>query len=452
MEKLAITNFLSIEQAEIDIKPINIFIGPQAQGKSVIAKLIYFFKEYPQSLVEAVYRGMTTKEGCDKLALAKFEKIFPKYTWEKHQFTVTYSNKYYSVSLSNQLINDQLVFDLASDFIIRDVFTSLKEAKSLDPYLYGFDNKDPLATPRFFSGKNQQIFSLLSENFSFLEGVLIDQLFRENQKPYLERVFYIPAGRSFFANLSSNIFSFISLEIKIDHLLALFGKTYEKTKANRKKGHGSAEKEQQLRINHIIKQIIYGDFEFDESGDWIVNNKGKVDIADASSGQQEALPMAVVLSTEPYISHSHIAHHFVIEEPEAHLFPIAQNQIVLLIANAYNYLKKYKKIENFKINGFNSFTIATHSPYILAALNNLIQAGNVAASKYYENLAELNKVVPESEWVDFNDVSAYLVDQGTVKSILNQDLKLIDANMIDEVSNHFADTFEKLIGMEEVDE
>ncbi|GEM_PF-250739 len=460
MEKLVIDNFLAIEHAEIEIKKINLFIGPQAQGKSLISKLIYFFKEYPQTLVEAVYRGMKTKEGCDGLVLAKFEKIFPKYTWEKHEFKITYSNTYYSVSIVNKLVTNQskqnpyLALNLESDFIVRDVFTSLKEAKPFDPYLNGsFNIKQPLENPRIFSGKNQRIFMLVSESFSFLEGVLIDNLFRENQKPYLERVSYIPAGRSFFANIDNSIYSFIGSDIKIDFFLTRFGKIYQQTKENRKQGHnGSDDKMQKERVDNIIRNIICGDFVFDEKGDWIVNSKGKTHITNASSGQQEALPMAVVLSTDPYISQSYIAHHFIIEEPEAHLFPTSQNEIVLLIANAYNHFKEFRSIESSVINFFNSFTISTHSPYILTAFNNLIQAGNVAASKNYQDLDELRAVVPESEWVDFNDVAAYVVNNGTVKSILNQELKLIDANMIDEISEHFAYLFEKLTFMEDIDE
>lgn len=43
--KISIRNFAGIEQVDLDIKSINILIGPQGVGKSVIVKLIYFFKE-----------------------------------------------------------------------------------------------------------------------------------------------------------------------------------------------------------------------------------------------------------------------------------------------------------------------------------------------------------------------------------------------------------------------
>ena len=131
-----------------------------------------------------------------------------------------------------------------------------------------------------------------------------------------------------------------------------------------------------------------------------------------------------------------------IEEPEAHLFPQAQGYITQLIANAYN-----ETVEESRL--FNSFTITTHSPYILTAFNNLIEAANVAQSKNYENLEQLYNVVPKDEIINFNDVSAYFVSDGTVKSILDNELKLIDASAIDSISRHLADTFEKLVMMED---
>ena len=49
VERLVITNFLDIEHADIEIKSFNVLIGPQASGKSVIAKLLWFFKSFIDS-------------------------------------------------------------------------------------------------------------------------------------------------------------------------------------------------------------------------------------------------------------------------------------------------------------------------------------------------------------------------------------------------------------------
>lgn len=43
-ERIEIYNFGPIKEACFDIKKLNIIIGEQASGKSIISKLIYFFK------------------------------------------------------------------------------------------------------------------------------------------------------------------------------------------------------------------------------------------------------------------------------------------------------------------------------------------------------------------------------------------------------------------------
>lgn len=426
MEKLVISNFLCIEHAEIEIKKINLFIGPQAQGKSLISKLIYFFKEYPSTIIEAVEHGAFIKEEFDQFVLGKFIKIFPKYTWVDSSFRVAYECDHFSVSITNSLTDNEssgkskLVLTLQG----YDVFLA-----AFNKFLAEYKNFD-------------EAFSYSNFKHGGIDGEAI--LMEWMDTNYLETCLYVPAGRTFFATLEKNIFSFLRHGISIDYFLTLFGEDYQATKECIRSGlyeNSSVTIEQKNRLENLVNQIIDGEFLFENQQSWIINKRGRINIADASSGQQEALPLVLLLSKIPYSTFRH----FIIEEPEAHLFPVAQNDIVLLVANAYNWKKEYGL-------GFNSFTIATHSPYILTAFNNLIQAGNVAASKNYQDLDALRQIVPESEWMDFNDVTAYIVDNGTVKSILNQELKLIDANMIDEVSNHLADKFRELLGMEVIDE
>ncbi len=50
-EKLTIRNFAGLSQVDIDLGPITLLIGPQAAGKSVIAKLAYYFKSFIQKLL-----------------------------------------------------------------------------------------------------------------------------------------------------------------------------------------------------------------------------------------------------------------------------------------------------------------------------------------------------------------------------------------------------------------
>ena len=43
-ERLIVKNFLCLENIDIEVKDFLILIGPQAAGKSLCAKLLYFFR------------------------------------------------------------------------------------------------------------------------------------------------------------------------------------------------------------------------------------------------------------------------------------------------------------------------------------------------------------------------------------------------------------------------
>ena len=46
MENLQVRNFLVIKSADFEVGQINLIIGSQANGKSVLAKLLYYFRDF----------------------------------------------------------------------------------------------------------------------------------------------------------------------------------------------------------------------------------------------------------------------------------------------------------------------------------------------------------------------------------------------------------------------
>lgn len=101
---LYISNFLGLKKVNISLKRINVFIGPQAQGKSVISKLIYFFKELPSSIFDASMDGKDKRQ-FDALCKERFLSIFPLYVWESTPFLIFYDFGSYTVSIENSKIN-----------------------------------------------------------------------------------------------------------------------------------------------------------------------------------------------------------------------------------------------------------------------------------------------------------------------------------------------------------
>ena len=118
----------------------------------------------------------------------------------------------------------------------------------------------------------------------------------------------------------------------------------------------------------------------------------------------------------------------VAKNPEAGLFPTAQNGLVA----------HYASIINSGPN--NRLLITTHSPYILTALNNYLYAYQVG-QKYPDAVSAL---IPKHLWIDPRRVSAYFVENGVATSIMDGELQQIDADKIDEASTLSNALYDKL--------
>lgn len=115
MERLKIDNFLIIKAADIEIGKITVFIGPQASGKSIIAKLIYFFKDFISSTYLKSIENFETKKQLEKRGLSDFQQYFPKYTWGKQEFEIVYTIDEIKINIS-QKTNKQGKVSLKLDY------------------------------------------------------------------------------------------------------------------------------------------------------------------------------------------------------------------------------------------------------------------------------------------------------------------------------------------------
>jgi len=125
-----------------------------------------------------------------------------------------------------------------------------------------------------------------------------------------------------------------------------------------------------------------------------------------------------------------------IEEPEAHLFPRAQGSLVELMGALVRVRSHMQDL-----------LLTTHSPYVLAKINNLIKAGIVAANGGPVALADIQKVLASRCWLKPNTASAYAIIDGVVTSILDES-GLIAADYLDEVSGDIAEEFDQLLTIE----
>lgn len=304
MEKITVKNFLNLSNIELNLSKINIIIGSQANGKSIIAKLIYFFKDFFIKYRSSIATKQK-KADFDKHIIANFKNIFPEYSWSQQEFEIVYQfNNYYVALFNKKTANSKHNLSLEySEYLVKIRRKLLVEYDKISKSLEDIE-------------KGKGSFRNTQE---YLNEIFYQYVLKENKANSIDFLTFIPAGRSFFANLQSNVFSFISRDIPIDYFLAEFGSDYEFVKKlyeDRKFFH----QQHNEAIDELIRQIIVGNYVYEQGKDWIYSsyNNLKVNLSNSSSGQQEALPMILVLTSLPFLSSNRL---FIIEEPEAHLFP-----------------------------------------------------------------------------------------------------------------------------------
>lgn len=123
----------------------------------------------------------------------------------------------------------------------------------------------------------------------------------------------------------------------------------------------------------------------------------------------------------------------VVEEPEAHLYPEAQKNMMELITLMLN-----------ATGG--QVMITTHSPYILTSVNLLVHSGSV------ENKITGEEVVVDKDLrLSQGEVGAYMLNKDgkfSYRNIIDDVTGMIEAREIDSVSNIINQKTEKLIDLE----
>ena len=401
---------------DFDFKSINILIGPQGSGKSVTVKLMYFFKNFINEIVKNI-ENEESKRDLDKNQKEIFLNFFPKETWPKDDFLIVYKNNITSISLKKE--DSKIIFEYSEN--LKKLLKKGKKIYTSEKAKYANDHK--ISNFRFKRELSDKIKKCIQEELG------VESTFEQ---------FFIPAGRSFFANIQSTIFSFLSDNRSLDPFLIEFGSFYESLKRyyNDIIVNNNSPQRQDKEFDELTSQILSSNYLREKEKDYLIHKDSrKVNLTNASSGQQETLPLIIILKALNYISSSGGGFTLYIEEPEAHLFPTAQKRIVELLARTFN-----SKNRNFQI------FITTHSPYILSSFNNLIYAGNLAENIKYSTRVE--DVISPKEYLESYLFSVYSLRNNVRSYLIDEETKLITTTILDSVSDDISIEFDKLLNIE----
>ena len=406
-ERLIIKNFFTLKDVDVGLGKYNVFIGEQASGKSLLLKLIYFFRNV---LRVPVYSYANSEDDIRLYVYNYFQQMFRVDSGLNDDLSIEYYYNEYLVSVKSE--EGRIIF-ICSDNLMQ-----------------------------LYDNSRQHIIRISKQtpevpNLNLRQGVIQSNIIDILEMSGLEAVnspLFIPAGRIFLVSLQRNIFNMInsinadSKLPSIDPLILLFGQQYQ----NAIEYFGQTSKEYiqtMLKDTQIdffdgrFTSILKGEFIYDQLGGFIQQNSGSVRSWHSSSGQQETLPIYLVLRN--YLL-SNQPSHLYIEEPEAHLYPSAQKAITELLVYVTN------------ATNSDGLYITTHSPYILTVLNNLILANDV---KDKQTLFDNDLLVP------FEEVRAYFIAEGGARDLRDVENRLILADNLDKVSEQTALDFDNLLDL-----
>ncbi|ELV8742456.1 hypothetical protein QNF04_004239, partial [Vibrio vulnificus] len=90
MKRITIDKFITLKDVDIKINNLTVFIGPQASGKSLLAKLAFFFENIvKEKLLESI-RDNEAKKEVDKKIINAFKDLFSDEVWGYESFNITY--------------------------------------------------------------------------------------------------------------------------------------------------------------------------------------------------------------------------------------------------------------------------------------------------------------------------------------------------------------------------
>lgn len=425
MQKITIKNLHVVKDFEMEINKFNLIIGEQSSGKSTISKAIFFFKDinnYMKFLIYTLTNNINYNiiklynDSIKTFFIKNFDKLeniddnlYLKYKYKQ--------NTYIEITKKNNDLNINYSENIVIFF------------KQLDKYIKKYYGE--------YSIDNKNIKMMI--NFEKNIGIKIDNFFENILSTY-----YIPASRSSIA-LLNNQKTRLNYEI-MDFINSSYMQTTEALQSLFNNGINTllSKLQDEKLINIIknmsekIKKYLKGEYFYNDGDSYIQleNSNKKIPINYISSGQQEILWLLYTLLS--IIAMNNNKPFIIIEEPEAHLYPKMQKEIIDFIVNFMNMTNS-------------SILITTHSPYILTSTNNLLYAGKLKENykNNKEKIEKINNIVGEYGAINPSEINAFklYLNDFRYTNLINEENE-INCEEIDDVSNTINETYTKLFDME----
>ena len=395
-EKLIVKNFGPIKDAELDLKKVTIFIGPQGSGKSTLAKAVAICKD--KDFLTDSYIGKKVNTYFEKYQSQFFLRPDTYFNLTTQKFSFEFSDKPSDFKILDSSEMTGELFGQLSQTVFHPTFESMK-----DSYKHYLESLKKL----------QGNYKTLYPQSEKIIRQMITQLTKGTR--------YIPTDRLLVASIADTIFGLMRAEVALQKSTIEFGADFEIVTSH---------------IPELFIDYLNVTFKVENGRDLVFHNEtDSVPLSASASGYQSVIPLH--LSVEHFSKEENSF--FIVEEPELNLFPITQTKLISYLADRCT-------------KGDNSLFINTHSPYVLSALNNLLFAYQVA-QVLPERADEIAEIIPKNQWLNPDDFEAYYVgeddegNKGGIRSIFNKKTGLIGQNELDSISEELGDEFDALMNI-----
>lgn len=443
MQKLVIKNqFMGVKPCEIELQRFLLLIGEQASGKSTIAKLIYFFQTLPDTIYENALLTVEKKDALfnyvdhiNLIARQNFEKTFG-WGFQHTPFELSYFYNTTSFLRITQPRGKKIFAEFESK--LGYAVGGYVKTYINTPRIEGQTRSDEIMRRQRLQRGLEVCFKRSNSNYTYMIAgrnatVAFGTLVEEKVASEIEKIVEDTVKQQDFEvnRRTGNemlFINFVDWSKETRNFFRINGRTFTEVGMHL----GDKENQQALsKLSDIATKILKGEYQSVGQEEYIKFSDKEPSIAlkDASSGQQEVLRVLQGLYLAVGIKNR--SEFFVIEEPEAHLYPLAQKELINAFAVFLNTIKEGRLI------------ITTHSPYILTCVNILLLAYSVSqerTSKIEQKI--LHTAVPKDYWLNPDDFTAYSIGQAE-KYCMN-----IKDDITGLVAENYLDGISELLGLQ----
>lgn len=409
-----------IDSCSLKVDKFTILTGPQANGKSTVAKAVYFFRTVKQDILSIIMQGgpqavlgkdsatwqyVMTQRMKDKfLQLFGTSWIMPndmemRYTYKKNVFIRVFLKENQDDPSKNYI---QIEF--SDDILI--LFEELQQ-HSFTSITNGQVAHEESELSRFFDDPFETVFVPAGRNLITLLSAQLNYIFTSLESSQLRNIDYI-----------TKKYTELILKVKPMFSRGIDGIINDAMSDPPREKKYCKNRPSITLLLEAASKVLGGNYYYTDNEERLYLPNGKyVKINLASSGQQEVIWVFNLLF---YYLIEDKKVFLIVEEPESHLYPSSQEIMAQVLS--------------LMLDSGNSVLVTTHSPYILGTFNYLLLANQVSLDRQDGIKRKLRKRL----WLSPSSTNAYYIHKGIIDSAMSdesEELRLIRNELIDGASD-----------------